>query len=245
MYLPWFIQAVGWVVTSDPLILCNEAGAFMRFETAQGAVVMQASELVIAGWTGRDAAAVQHHVDELAALGVAPPSQVPLFYRVASALMTQGDTLTVLGADSSGEAEPLITAAAGQLWLGLGSDHTDRALEATSVAHSKQVCGKPVARDLWPLDSVADRLDALELRSWIDEGDGWVLYQEGTLAAIRPLPELIAGAALSDGGAMMCGTLPAIGGVRPASTFYAELKDPQTGDAITLEYAVQTLPVVA
>jgi hypothetical protein len=34
---------------------------------------------VVAGYTGRDAAAVQHHIDELAAIGVAPPPSVPMF----------------------------------------------------------------------------------------------------------------------------------------------------------------------
>ena len=31
-------------------------------------------ELVIAGWTGRDVAALNHHIDELKAIGVPPPS---------------------------------------------------------------------------------------------------------------------------------------------------------------------------
>jgi hypothetical protein len=35
--------------------------------------------LVIAGWTGRDTAGLQHHIDDLKALGVKPPSSVPLF----------------------------------------------------------------------------------------------------------------------------------------------------------------------
>ncbi|VTR33195.1 Protein of uncharacterised function (DUF2848) [Serratia fonticola] len=39
--------------------------------------------LVIAGWTGRDYKAIQHHIQELAELGVPQPSSVPLFYRVA------------------------------------------------------------------------------------------------------------------------------------------------------------------
>ena len=30
--------------------------------------------LVIAGWTGRDVAALEHHIEELKAIGVQPPS---------------------------------------------------------------------------------------------------------------------------------------------------------------------------
>ena len=42
-------------------------------------------QLVIAGWTGRDAAAIQHHIDELQAIGVPPPSSVPLYYQIGRA----------------------------------------------------------------------------------------------------------------------------------------------------------------
>ncbi len=46
----------------------------------QEAVDITASDLVIAGGTGRDVAGLQHRIDELAALGVKPPSGVPFFY---------------------------------------------------------------------------------------------------------------------------------------------------------------------
>ena len=59
----------------------------LSFELADGGsprtLDFEARRLVIAGWTGRDAAAIAHHIEELAALGVPAPSAVPLFYRVA------------------------------------------------------------------------------------------------------------------------------------------------------------------
>ena len=42
-------------------------------------VVAEITDLVIAGWTGRDVAALNHHVEELKAIGVQPPSSVPLY----------------------------------------------------------------------------------------------------------------------------------------------------------------------
>ena len=218
----------------------------MEFDTDLGdPLALAPTALTVAGWTGRDHAAVAHHIEELAAIGVPRPSATPLFYRCAPDLLTQAETIAVLGPETSGEAEPFLIRAGGALWLGLGSDHTDRGLEATSVAHSKQVCAKPVARALWALDPMADRLDSLELRSWIREGADWAPYQEGTLAAIRPLAEVLAAAPLGEGAAMLCGTLPAIGGVRPGSAWRMTLTDPAAGRAIALEYAVETLPVVA
>ncbi|SDZ27056.1 Protein of unknown function [Jannaschia faecimaris] len=207
---------------------------------------MAIDRLIVAGWTGRDAATVEHHIEELAALGVAPPSQVPLFYRVAASLLTQEPCIEVLGDHTSGEAEPLLVQRDERCWLGLASDHTDRALEAQSVAASKQVCAKPCADELWDFAEVEGHLDALELRSWIASGQGdWTLYQEGALAAIRPLGALRTAGGLSDGAAMLCGTLGAIGGVRPATRFRATLTDPVLSREIALEYTTATLPVIS
>lgn len=220
----------------------------MYFTTDDGGRELAIDQLVIAGWTGRDEAGVQHHIDELSAIGVSPPSQVPLFYRVSASLATMANALQVLGDTSSGEAEPLLIQHHGEVWLGLGSDHTDRALEAYSVAASKQACGKPLASTLWRFDEVVDQLDDLILTSSIEESGQWVPYQEGTLASIRPLNTLIEGAGLNDLSscpAMLCGTLPAIGGVRPAGRFRARLEDPIKGRYIELEYAIEILPSIA
>ncbi len=60
------------------------------------------NDLVIAGWTGRDVAALNHHIEELKAIGVQPPSKVPLYYRVTASLLTQADSIQVVGDDTSG-----------------------------------------------------------------------------------------------------------------------------------------------
>lgn len=216
----------------------------MRFEFADGPRDIEVSNLVVAGWTGRDSSAVQHHIAELAEIGVAPPSDVPLFYRASRTLLTQAPLIDVLGSETSGEVEPLVVQAGGQRWLGLASDHTDRALEAASVAASKQICPKPVSATLWPWDEVADHVEDLILRCHIEEDGAVVRYQEGTIAAIRPLAELINGAGLGDGGAMLCGTLPAIGGVRPSARYDMELHDPVLNRSLTLSYGVRRLPVI-
>ena len=114
--------------------------------------------LIMAGWTGRDAAAVQHHIAELAALGVPAPSRVPLFYRLDPALLAGPvAAIEVLGEATSGEVEVVLVALADGLWVGLGSDHTDRAIEAQGVALSKQLCRKPMAAGLWRFDEVDRR----------------------------------------------------------------------------------------
>jgi hypothetical protein len=207
------------------------------------------TEMVIAGWAARDRAAIDHHIEELAAIGVPRPSTVPLFYRVGCANLTQDDTIECVGDGSSGEVEPVLFVHAGRLWLTVGSDHTDRKAETYSVALSKQLCAKPVARDAWPLEAVRDRLDTLRLRAWIEEDGRELLYQDGLLAALQPATDLLAryleGRAPPEGLVMSCGTLGAIGGVRASTSFKMALEDPATGRSIGHAYRTKLLPVVA
>lgn len=208
---------------------------------------------VIAGWTGRDRAAIEHHIEELQALGVPPPSSVPLYYRVGAALLTQDAQIEALGARSSGEAEPVLFFAAGEWWLTVGSDHTDRQVETYSVAVSKQMCAKPVATAAWRWADVAPYQDELQLSSRILEGGRWVPYQQGALAAIRPLAGLRDGFFQDppqEGSAMSCGTLGALPNaqgeaIRPAAEMELALHDPRLGRSIVHRYAVQVLDVVA
>jgi len=213
---------------------------------------VEISELVVAGWAGRDRAAVDHHIQELAELGVAPPKTVPLYYRVGENNLTQSARIQVLGEASSGEVECLLFASGGSLYVTVASDHTDRELESYGVAQSKQICPKPIASTAWRFEDVADHWDELVIRSWIEEDGQRTLYQEGTLASLLPPDELIAkfnpaarSVQLPDGMGMICGTVAVIGRIRPAAVFEMELYDPRLNRAITHGYAVNTLPLVA
>jgi hypothetical protein len=136
------------------------------------------------------------------------------------------------------------------LWLGVGSDHTDRKLETVSVAMSKQVCAKVVGQQLWDCREIAEHWDELVIRSRIpQEGNGKpVLYQEGRLAQILPPQTLIEGHAgpkgLPVGTAMFCGTFPAIGGIRSAPWFEMEIEDPVLNRCLRHRYRIDVLPAV-
>lgn len=224
----------------------------MNFEivTASGTTEteIEIRKLVVAGWAGRDIEKMEHHIQELEALGVARPKTTPTFYRVSAARLTMAPLVEELGEKSSGEVEPLLIRHAGALYVGLGSDHTDREVEAYGVSVSKQMCAKPVARQLWPLDEVADHWDSLILRSWIDTPEGRDLYQEGCVDALLDprdaLTRYEAEASFGDGTAMLCGTMPAIGGIRYSGRFSAEIEDPVLGRKIGFSYEIQTLPIL-
>jgi hypothetical protein len=210
-------------------------------------IKVQPLALIVAGWTGRDEAALRHHIEELAAIGVPRPSSVPVFYRNSVLNLTQDSVLEVLGPDTSGEVEPVIVALGGKLCLAVGSDHTDRKAETQGIALSKQLCAKQLGRELWPLDDVAGHWDQLKLRSFATIGGKRMVYQDGTLSSMRPPADLIAryGSALVPDTVMYCGTLGAIGGIRPATRFEMELEDPVLGRTLKSAYDINALPVVS
>ncbi|MBR7959711.1 DUF2848 domain-containing protein [Burkholderia vietnamiensis] len=225
----------------------------MLVHDAPAAVDVDIERVVIAGWAGRDPAAIRAHIDELAALGVAPPSTTPCFYRVSSALLSQAASIGVLGARSGGEIECVsIDSSIGTL-VTVGSDHTDREVEAYGVAVSKQVCAKPLGRDAWLQADVADHWDALEMRSWLVKRDGErIAYQHGAVSALlapealwqrfddrRTMPARCA---------MFGGTVAVHGAIATmddGDAFEMELHDPVLGRSLRHRYAVDVLPVVA
>ena len=196
-------------------------------------------DLVVAGYTGRDEASVQHHIDELAAIGIPAPDSVPSFYELASELVTQDDRIQVSGSNSSGEVEPVLIRSGGRLFLSVGSDHTDRDIERSSVADSKAACPKPVSKLAVALDGPSPDWDAIAAHSTVDGAD----YQRGQLDALRiPTDVLDLYDARHDGQkrdlVMFCGTLSLIDGVFVAGRDWELSITLPDGTALTHTYAV-------
>lgn len=204
---------------------------------------------IVAGWAGRDLASIEHHIEELAELGIPRPSAVPLYYRIAANQLLQSEAVQVIGENSSGEAEVFVFSYQGKTLVSLASDHTDRKLEAYSVALSKQVCVKPVANKAWLYSEVADHWDELRLRSWIVEDGEKVLYQDGALASLRNPAGLVQDhfgqSTIPEQTGMTCGTVGAIGGIRPSVQFEMELFDPKLNRSIKHAYSLDILPEIA
>jgi hypothetical protein len=210
---------------------------------------VEVRDLIIAGWTGRDQAALEAHIKELEELGIAPPKRTPVFYRVSASLLTPAPLIQVIGGDSSGEVEFVLLKHQEELWVGLGSDHTDRKAEALSITLSKQMCPKPLAPEMWAFEDVEPHWDALVLRSYAISDGNRSLYQEGKVSAMRAPRELLklyshhTGGEMPSGAAMFGGTFSVIGGIRWASTFEMEIEDPVLERRISHRYHVQTLPI--
>ncbi|HKU08627.1 MAG TPA: DUF2848 domain-containing protein [Bradyrhizobium sp.] len=210
-------------------------------------LTMSIDQTVIAGWTGRDPVARDKHIAELEAIGIARPATTPIYYRCSSRRLTTSDVIEVCGGDSSGEVEFVLIGWQGRIFVGLGSDHTDRKVEAYSVTVSKQMCDKPMSPVLWELEEVIGHWDQMILRSWAWFDGQRTLYQEGTLDAMLPVKELIdrgfGKSGFPDGCAMFGGTFAAKGGIRPSVRFEYELEDPVLKRKLTHAYDVIVLPV--
>ena len=130
-----------------------------------------------------------------------------------------------------------------EVFVTLGSDHTDRALEAVDIVASKGVGPKP---GVPPLDGRSRRWGTdggdLRLSSRIDGG---VAYQDGSAAANLPPLELVAGIPWA-GPRPGCfvaftGTVPVIGGIRSSAGFHAELAGLGL-EPVELDYRVEAVP---
>jgi hypothetical protein len=202
-------------------------------------MTFQPTELVIAGWTGRDETALRKHIRELEEIGVKAPKTTPIFYRVAASLFGHFDEIQVSGPDTSGEVEFVLMQKPDGLYVSVGSDHTDRKAETIGVTLSKQLCAKPACPQAWRYDEVKPHWEKLVLRSWADG----VLYQEGSVSAMRSPEDLLSRHPLPPGWAMFCGTLAAKGGIRPARKFEMELADPVLNRTLRHVYSARALPV--
>lgn len=200
---------------------------------------------VAAGYTGRDQAAVQAHVDELRAIGVPAPSKVPTMYWIEPERVSSRPLLHVVGTETSGEGELFFARGDdGNLYVTVASEHTDRGLETISVAKAKQVCSKVVAPACWRVDEIRHHWDSIELKVWIDG----TLYQSGTLGQMLP-PERIFEFAVEDSPepgssvALFSGTLPIIcGAFVYGSCYELSLYDGALNRELRLVYRVSVLP---
>lgn len=204
---------------------------------------------VIAGWTSRDVQAMEKHIRELEEIGVPRPASTPIYYRVGASRIRTSNAIEAVGNDSSGEVEFVMFNIDSILWIGVGSDHTDRKVETYNITVSKQMCDKPVASTVWPWEEVADHWDGILMRSYIVVDGKRELYQEGSVASMRAPHDLIEryvseGGVWEPGTVMFGGTLAAKGGIRPADRFEFEISDERLDRRIAHAYDVCPLPIV-
>lgn len=207
--------------------------------------------MVNAGYVGRDQEAVKKHIEELKKEGVSAPDEVPTLYPVASYLITTGGVLEVVDESTSGEAEFVLLIGGGKIYVGVGSDHTDRKLEASSVIKAKQVCPNVISPTVWAYEEVKDIWDDLVLRSWVEKGGQRILYQEAELASIMSAEDLLSfvRGKVKDGNlesmVIYSGTVPVLGGeMIYGDGFEVELYNPKANESLWCRYKIRLLDYV-
>jgi len=205
------------------------------------------ARMVNAGYVGRNQEEVRRHIEELAAKGIPGPKKTPTLYPVIARTLVSDDAIEVYGEQTSGEVEYVLFILEGEeIYVGLGSDHTDRHLEETDIPRAKQICPNVVSRNVWPLRDVEARWDDLVIRSWaVKEGEK-VPYQDGRLGLLmtpRQLMDFVRSRiGTLDNTVIFSGTLGTLtGGFVYGERFVAELMDPATNRRLELEYAVRPL----
>lgn len=221
----------------------------MRVESAEGSEEMSfpIQRLICAGWVGRDPVALQEHIDELAELGVPAPTRIPIYMNFSPYLVTNSDVVDVVSTESSGEVEYVVLKDGDRLFIGVGSDHTDRGFEKYSIPASKQMYAKVLAPIVWPYEEVQGHWNKIIVRSWTSTGGTRTLYQQAELASILNVEELLSQLPTGDGlttegFVLFSGTPATLTGLAFGDAFDFEMEDPVMGRRIRHGYQVRVLP---
>jgi hypothetical protein len=220
-----------------------------QFEPASGtskSVALDVTKIVNAGYTGRDQAAVQAHIDELREEGIPAPAKTPTYFPKFSDRITQSEVLEALDeSDHSGEVEFVLVFGGGKVYVGVGSDHTDRKLEEVDIPKAKQVYPNTISKTLWDLADVEGHWDDLIIRSWVTQGGEKVLLQEAALTAmlepgdlIARVKKLLADPNDTEGLVVYSGTVAALCKAGYSDSFECEIEDPKLGRKLSQKYAL-------
>lgn len=207
-------------------------------------LLINVEKSVCIGFSGRNQEIVRLHIEELAKEGIPAPPEVPMVYPVSNLLVTQNSDVQILGEQTSGEIEFIILISLEGKYITVGSDHTDRKLEAISIPYAKQICPKPIANEAWLLEEVIPHWDQLLLKCDIELNNQWELYQEGSVAAVLPVQEIVEFALkrnciTENGTVIFCGTVPINGGgFKYGSAYRLTISDPILDRCISHVYKV-------
>ena len=150
------------------------------------------SRMINAGYVGKNQQEVRRHIEELAAKGIPGPKSIPVLFPVVCHALTTDSVIDVYGSETSGEVEyVLCVVSEDEVYVGLGSDHTDRHLEETDIPRSKQICPNLMSRAVWPLEEVESHWDDLLITASVAKDGKDTLYQEGHLGLLLNPAELM------------------------------------------------------
>jgi len=205
--------------------------------------------VLCAGWAGRSQEKVREHIEELVKHGVAAPTETPILFSVTSDMMTTTHHIDVQGPECSGEVEYVLLNIAGEWFVTVGSDQTDRDAEKYSVEKSKQLCPKITGQGMWPVEEFKAHWDSLRLTAWATKDGERQVYQDENLASLityETLLDLIDRRVgqIPEQVPLFSGTIPTTTGLIFADAFEMEIHDPVLNRSIYHRYSVRSLKTV-
>ena len=202
-------------------------------------IEFEVKKLICAGYTGRNRELVMKHIKELELLGVPPPPKVPMMYEVSPHLITTDESVEVGSDKTSGEVEYVLLFGRDEVYVTVGSDHTDREVEKIDVRRSKELCPKVIAKEAWRFEEVKDYWDEILIRSFIKEDDEIKIYQEGRLSSILHPNDLVKEISGTPNGLVLfSGTIPLKEKLTFSKYYKIEMVDPVRDRSIVHQYNV-------
>ncbi len=164
----------------------------LQTDTSATSIPFRVEKMVNAGFTGRNQEEVRHHLDELSAKGIDVPDETPVLYPVIPSTLRADTSVEVYGKETSGEIEyVLFVKNEDEIYVGIGSDHTDRKLEELDIPRAKQITPNVVSPVVWPLNDVQAHWDDLTMECTVEKGGESIVYQKGGLNLLMSPGELL------------------------------------------------------
>ena len=206
------------------------------------------SRMINAGYVGKNQQEVRRHIEELAAKGIPGPKSIPVLFPVVCHALTTDSVIDVYGSETSGEVEyVLCVVSEDEVYVGLGSDHTDRHLEETDIPRAKQICPNLMGRTVWPLEEVESHWDDLFIAANVVKDRIDTLYQEGHLGLLLNPAELMSFVKSKIGGPLenliiFSGTMGMLTGEFVfGESFSAKLIDEKLNRRLEISYDIRPL----
>jgi hypothetical protein len=204
------------------------------------------------GFTMRDPVKMQAHLEECYKLGVKELicDRPPLVMPISMWATVTDEVISVQRPKTSGEVEIVtIQDADGEVYVSVGSDHTDRSLEGIDIPWAKQVTPNVFSPSVWRWTDVKDHWDQITIESWVVDKGERVKYQEASVAEFWTPEEMLGGvreSVVHVPGAIILfsGTVVSIEErLRFAEEWTITMTDPVLGRSLSHTYRVELLSV--
>jgi hypothetical protein len=147
---------------------------------------------------------------------------------------------------SSAEVEFVLFIDDDDLYVSIGSDHTDRELEKLDIPKAKQIANKVCSNHFWEYSTLKEHWDSITLKCWASRKGEKVLYQSGPVSQILS-PEKILDAVRTRvpqslrNCVVFSGTMAGIDGLYESSHYWLQMTDPVLQRKIEFDYAVEAI----